>query len=378
MVARILLSQTFMTRDLATLRNEVVRINHQLLQVLNERAEIVSEITQVKLKEGIPTYVPEREQQMLEDLLSRNRGPFSDEAVCRLFKEIFKASVDMMENQTRRQLRISRANKGEDAVIRVAGHPIGGAPVVIAGPCAVENEAQMEKVARGLSQRGVSFLRGGAFKPRSSPYSFQGLGEPGLKILRGVADRYNMVTVTEVMDTRNVELVAQYADVLQVGARNMYNYDLLREVGRCGKPVLLKRGLSATIEEFLWAAEYIAVEGNEQVILCERGIRTFERETRNTLDLSAVALLRQKSFLPVVVDLSHATGRKDILAPLGRAALAVGSNGLMVEVHPTPAVARSDSQQQLDLAGFDDFLQAVGLIESLSPPSSLDLHAARA
>jgi len=375
MVARILLTQTFMTKDLATLRNQVVRINHQLLQVLNERAEIVSEITQVKVKEGIPTYVPEREQQMLEDLLQRNRGPFSDEAVCRLFKEIFKASVDMMENQTRRQLRISRANKGEDAVIRVVGRPVGEAPVVIAGPCAVESEAQMEKVARGLAQRGVSFLRGGAFKPRSSPYSFQGLGEPGLKILRDTADRYNMVTVTEVMDTRNVELVAQYADVLQVGARNMYNYDLLREVGRCGKPVLLKRGLSATIEEFLWAAEYIAVEGNEQVILCERGIRTFERETRNTLDLSAVALLRQKSFLPVVVDLSHATGRKDILAPLGRAALAVGSNGLMVEVHPTPAVARSDSQQQLDLAGFDDFLQAVGLLESLSSP---DLQAARA
>ena len=172
-----------------------------------------------------------------------------------------------------------------------------------------------------------------------------------------------MVTVTEVMDTRAVELVSRHADILQIGARNMHNYDLLREVGRSGKPVLLKRGLASTVDELLGSAEYIALEGNEQVVLCERGIRTFGKDTRNTLDISAIPLLRQKSFLPVVVDVSHAAGRRDILAPLGRAALAAGANGLMVEVHPTPALARSDSQQQLDFDDFARFLIDTGFSE---------------
>jgi 3-deoxy-7-phosphoheptulonate synthase/chorismate mutase len=219
----------------------------------------------------------------------------------------------------------------------------------------------MEEVGRLLSGLGQRFIRGGAFKPRSSPYAFQGLGKHGLEILHATARRHGLVAVTEVMDTRMVEHTARYADILQIGARNMYNYDLLREVGQCKKPVLLKRGLSATIEELLWAAEYIVSGGNEEVILCERGIRTFERQTRNTLDIAAVPLLRQKTFLPVFVDVSHAAGRRDILPALGRAALAAGANGLMVEVHPHPDLARSDSQQQLDFDEFRRFLADLSL-----------------
>ncbi len=374
-MAHTLLRRAIMANDqLDNLRDEIAGINRELLALLNRRAATATEILKLKQREGIPVFVPEREQQMLDELRGLNQGPFSDETVCRLFKEIFKASVDLMEQDNRRQLRISRARQQRDAVIAVRGATIGGAPELVAGPCAVESEEQMERVASFLASRGVRFLRGGAFKPRTSPYSFQGLGEQGLVLLRRAAQRHGLVTVTEVIDTRTVELVARHADILQIGARNMYNYELLREVGRCGKPVLLKRGLSATVEELLWAAEYIALEGNEQVILCERGIRTFERETRNTLDLSAVVLLRRKTFLPVLVDLSHATGRKDILAPLGRAALAAGANGLMVEVHPAPAVARSDGHQQLDLPAFDQFLGEVGV----APAGATGLRSAGA
>jgi 3-deoxy-7-phosphoheptulonate synthase/chorismate mutase len=344
-------------RDLDSLRDEVETINYELLELLNRRAALATEIQRVKSRDGIPTFLPEREQQMLVELVKRNQGPFSDRTISQLFKEIFRSSVALMESQSSRVLKISRAHRSADLEIKVGGFCVGKDPVLVAGPCSVESEEQMETVARFLAAKGVRFLRGGAFKPRSSPYSFQGLGERGLQILQSVARRYGMVSVTEVMDTRSVELVSRYAEILQIGARNMYNYDLLREVGRSHKPVLLKRGLSATIDEFLWSAEYIVSEGNENVILCERGIRTFERQTRNTLDISAVPLLRQKSFLPVVVDVSHAAGRKDILAPLGRAALAAGANGLMVEVHPCPAVARSDSQQQLDLAELTCFLE---------------------
>jgi 3-deoxy-7-phosphoheptulonate synthase / chorismate mutase len=242
----------------------------------------------------------------------------------------------------------------------VGGQTVGAGPILIAGPCSVESPEQMERVARRLAALGVKFLRGGAFKPRSSPYSFQGLGVRGLEILRDVARRHGLVTVTEVVDTRAVETVIRHADVVQIGARNMHNYELLREVGRARVPVLLKRGLAATISEFLGSAEYVASEGNERVILCERGIRTFENQTRNTLDIAAVPLLRQQSYLPVIVDVSHAAGRTDILAPLACAALAAGANGLMVEVHPTPSVARSDPEQQLDLDQFRRFLGAIG------------------
>lgn len=355
------------TQDLEELRAEVEQINYELLALLSRRAGLVTEIQNVKSQEGIPTFSPDREQHMLHELIKRNQGPFSDRAVTRLFKEIFGASVDLMQNHKEQVLKSSRRQGQGDLRIAFGSAVIGEAPVLIAGPCSVESESQMEQVAATLASRGFRFLRGGAFKPRSSPYSFQGLGEEGLKILQRVARKHDLITVTEVMDTRTVGLVSEYADILQIGSRNMYNYDLLREVGRCRRPVLLKRGLSATIEEFLWSAEYILSEGNEQVILCERGIRTYEKETRNTLDISAVPLLREKSVLPVLVDVSHAAGRKDILAPLGRAALAAGASGLMLEVHPCPPLARSDSEQQLDFEEFEQFVSACRLIPGEAP-----------
>lgn len=357
--------------DLQALRAEIETINFTLLDLLCRRAELVTQIQQIKTRDQIPTFLPEREQQMLTELVRRNRGPFSDETVVALFKEIFRASVELMESRKEQVLKTSRAHRRADLHLRVRDAVVGEAPVLVAGPCAVESEEQMEQVASCLTSLGVRFLRGGAFKPRSSPYSFQGLGQRGLEILEATARRHGLVTVSEVMDTRAVELVARHTDILQIGSRNMYHYELLREVGRTRKPVLLKRGLSATIEELLWSAEYIVSEGNENVILCERGIRTYERQTRNTLDLSAVALLRKQSFLPVLVDVSHSAGRRDIVGPLGRAALAAGANGLMVEVHPCPAVARSDSEQQLDLDAFRAFAQEVGLAR---PRPQLHLH----
>jgi 3-deoxy-7-phosphoheptulonate synthase/chorismate mutase len=244
--------------------------------------------------------------------------------------------------------------------VTVRGHSIGGAtPLFIAGPCSVESARQVDEVARGLRARGVRFFRGGAFKPRTSPYAFQGLGLDGLRLLRDACRRHDLVSVSEATSPENVELVAEYVDVLQIGARNMYNYELLRAAGRSGRPVLLKRGLSATIDEWLSAAEYIALTGNHQIVLCERGVRTFARETRGTLDLSAVPLVKLESRLPVIVDVSHAAGRRDLLAPLAAAALAVGADGVMLEVHPDPDRALSDAEQQISLDGFDDLTNDV-------------------
>jgi 3-deoxy-7-phosphoheptulonate synthase len=228
------------------------------------------------------------------------------------------------------------------------GHP----PVVIAGPCSVESEAQMLAAARLVKAAGAHMLRGGAFKPRTGPHSFQGLGVQGLKFLRQAGDAAELPVITEVMRIEQLETICRYADVLQIGARNMQNFDLLKEVGRLAHPVLLKRGMSATIEEFLAAAEYILAEGNPRVILCERGIRTFERATRNTLDLSVVPLIRELSHLPIIVDPSHATGKRSLVAPMAKAALVVGAHGIMVEVHPDPEKALCDGAQSLDGADF--------------------------
>ncbi|MBI5489732.1 MAG: bifunctional 3-deoxy-7-phosphoheptulonate synthase/chorismate mutase [Deltaproteobacteria bacterium] len=346
---------------LEELREELQRINLDLLELLSRRARVVEQARAVKERDGIPAHVPEREQAMLDALVAANRGPFPDETVRRLFKEIFHASLALLESGRRQTLKVSRASGGSARTVRIGGVTIGGEPVVIAGPCAVEDEAQMDTVGRRLHELGVPLLRGGAFKARSSPYAFQGLGRRGLEILRDTGRRYGLAVVTEVTDTRLVELVAEHADALQIGSRNMHNYELLCEAGRAGKPVLLKRGLAATLEEFLWAAEYVVLQGTEQVVLCERGIRTFETQTRNTLDVSAIALLREQTWLPVIADVSHAAGRKDILPALARAALAAGAQGVMVEVHPCPAVARSDAQQQLDLDEFERLLDATGL-----------------
>lgn len=248
----------------------------------------------------------------------------------------------------------SRKARPEATIINVGDVRIGGDGIVIfAGPCAVESSEQLFETARSVRSGGARILRGGAFKPRSSPYNFQGLGEEGLRLLDMARSETGMPVVTEVMDTRQVELVAQYADILQIGSRNMQNYPLLKEVGLVKKPVLLKRGMMATIEEYLLAAEYILNQGNEQVILCERGIRTFETSTRNTLDLSAVPMLKHLTHLPVIVDPSHGTGLRWMVPPLARAAVAVGADGLIMEVHYQPEKAICDGQQSLSTGEFN-------------------------
>jgi 3-deoxy-7-phosphoheptulonate synthase len=242
--------------------------------------------------------------------------------------------------------------------LAIGGHDV----VVAAGPCAVEGHDMLLSSARHVRNAGAALLRGGAFKPRTSPYAFQGLGEEGLLLLAAVREETGMPIVTEVMDTRQVDRVAQVADLLQVGARNMQNFPLLAELGQCGKPVLLKRGASARISELLLAAEYIMANGNDRVILCERGIRTFETSTRNTLDISAIPVLKRETHLPVIVDPSHAGGRADLVLPLALAAIAAGADGLIVEVHPNPSTALSDADQQLTFAEFTELMHSVELI----------------
>ncbi len=247
----------------------------------------------------------------------------------------------------------SRKEKKDDTVITVGNSSVGGKQLaIIAGPCAVEDRDLFIEAAVKLKKTGVQMLRGGAFKPRTSPYAFQGLAEEGLKILAEAKRITGLPVVTEVMDTRDVELVAGYADVIQIGSRNMQNFVLLKEVGRGDRPVLLKRGLAATIEEWLMAAEYIMAEGNNQIILCERGIRTFETHTRNTLDISAIPAVKHLSHLPIIVDPSHAAGKWGMVAPLAKAAVAAGADGLIIEVHPCPGEALSDGGQSLNMVNF--------------------------
>ena len=253
---------------------------------------------------------------------------------------------------------VSREFKSDDSIIDLGkGVKIGGKKIpVIAGPCAIENIDILRKIAGEVKKAGSMVLRGGAFKPRTSPYSFQGLGEEGLKMLKQVGMEMGMVTVSEVMDTRDVELMTRYVDVLQIGARNMQNFNLLKEVGMTKRPVLLKRGLSSTIKEMLMSAEYILSGGNFNVILCERGIRTFEDSTRNTLDISAVPVVKQLSHLPMIVDPSHAAGKWGLVGPLSKAAIAVGADGLIIEVHTSPEDAMSDGAQSLIPANFTSLM----------------------
>lgn len=257
----------------------------------------------------------------------------------------------------------SRDFKSEPTTIQVGEAVFGGEEaVLIAGPCAIEDEEQLVSTAHQIKAVGGRIIRGGAFKPRTSPYSFQGLKTEGLKLIQEVAKATGLAVVTEVVSPHEVELVAQYVQMLQIGARNMQNFALLQEVGRAKLPVLLKRGLAATIEEWLMAAEYIMKEGNYQVVLCERGIRTFETATRNTMDVSAIALVKEWSHLPVIADPSHAAGRRDLVLPLARAALAAGADGIMVEVHPHPERALSDGPQSLDFAQFHNLVQEIAPI----------------
>lgn len=283
-----------------------------------------------------------------------NQGPVEDAQFLSLpgVKEALRV--------TRPYKLVSRETHPQSTIIRLGNITIGGGePVIMAGPCSIENKKQALMIAKIVKKSGAQVYRGGAYKPRTSPYSFQGLGEEGLKILAEVKAETGLPTVTEATDHDNIELVEKYADIIQIGARNMQNYSLLKKAGQCRKPILLKRGFAATIEELLMSAEYIMSEGNNMVILCERGIRTFSDATRNTLDLSAIPSIKEVSHLPVVVDPSHAAGKREFVAPLARGAMAVGADGLIVEVHSDPPHSISDGRQSLYPEQFDKLMQQI-------------------
>jgi len=266
----------------------------------------------------------------------------------------------------------SREFQPANTVIRFGGVTVGGGELVVfAGPCAVESAEQVMATARAVKAAGAQVLRGGAFKPRTSPYSFRGLGEDGLKMLAEARAETGMPVITEVMDTRDVELVSRYADVLQIGTRNMQNFTLVEEVGKAGKPVMLKRGLSATYEDWLLAGEYIMATGNRQLMLCERGIRTFEHYTRNTLDLTAIPVIKRLSHLPVVADPSHATGKWYLVTPMAVAAAAVGADALIVEVHPNPDTALSDGAQSLTFQNFEKLMRQVKAVRKAAEQAAV-------
>lgn len=348
---------------LLDLRREIDLLNEQLLRLIQKRGELVLEIAKLKRAQGLQGYDPKREEEMLRNLSNMAGGPFQPGEVRDVFKTIFRTSLEIQDREQRKSLRVHRRDLAPEG-IRVGNVVLGaGEPVLFLGPCSVETAEQIDTIADFVAQLPAQkIFRAGAFKIRTNPYAFQGLREKGLRLLRETADRHGLPVVTEVLDTATVDLVAAHADMLQIGARNMFNTELLKAVGRAGKPVLLKRSFMATIEEFLLAAEYVLSNGNDAVVLCERGIRTFERATRNTLDISAIPLLKQETSLPVIVDLSHALGRKDIMPACARAALAAGADGLMIEIHNRPDQALSDGYQQLDLAELSSLLEGLGLM----------------
>lgn len=342
------------------LRQQLDRLNLDILKLISERAEIVQEIGEIKSKQSTRRFDPVRERDMLNYIKKHNEGPISDAMIEHIFKEIFKMGLGIQEDDKKKALLVSRERKETDTIVDIKGVPFGdGDARFIFGPCAVESYDQVANVAKSIQEKGLKLLRGGAYKPRTSPYDFQGLGVEGLEILKRVADEYDLAVISEIVSPADVEEALDYIDVIQIGARNMQNFELLKTVGETNKPVILKRGMSATLSEFIHAAEYIISRGNGDIILCERGIRTYETATRNTLDISAVPVLKQETHLPVLVDVTHSTGRRDLLLPTAKAALAIGADGVMAEVHPDPAVALSDSQQQMDLDMFDDFYEEI-------------------
>ena len=342
--------------NLASLRGTINQVDEELLQLVIKRWELVKELQQ---NYGIST---DSLFTKMIDLAKKDKDDQMTETIDQLLREFTHSNINVENKAVKQQraLLYSREYQKEDTIVTVNGERIGdGNPHFIIGPCAVESEQQVREVAEVMAQKGVKLLRGGAYKPRTSPYDFQGLRIEGLEILSRVAREQNMAVITEIMSVNQIERALPLVDVIQVGARNMQNFSLLKELGRLDKPILLKRGLAATIEEFKFAAEYILSEGNKKVILCERGIRTYETATRNTLDISAVPILKQETHLPVIVDVTHSTGRKDLLIPTAKAALAVGADGIMAEVHPDPAIALSDSKQQMNLSEFEEFHQKI-------------------
>ncbi|WP_017549161.1 bifunctional 3-deoxy-7-phosphoheptulonate synthase/chorismate mutase [Salinicoccus carnicancri] len=325
--------------------DELFEIDLELLKLLDDR-----------IQKGAVARDDVDEAAYIKKLTSYYDGAITEEFVAKLAQLLFNEAGKEREHDTERRMLYSRESKRSDTIVEVNGREIGGAETVnIFGPCAVESYRLTAEVAAMLKEKGFGIIRGGAYKPRTSPYDFQGLGEEGLGILSRIRKEYGLAVISEITAPVHVELARPHLDIFQIGARNMHNFELLKAVGRSQTPVLLKRGLSATVEEFLYAAEYILAEGNPRVILCERGIRTYEKSTRNTLDISAVPLLKQATHLPVMVDVTHSTGRKEIMAECAKAALASGADGIMAEVHPDPDVALSDSKQQMSFAEFDDF-----------------------
>ena len=279
------------------------------------------------------------------------------------FKEQLKAIkiVETIEDIRAQFKFVSREFKKADTVIKIKNKEIGGSKsVVVAGPCSIENREMIMEIAEFIKESGSEFLRGGAFKPRTSPYDFQGLGEDGLKYMREASNKNGLVMITEVMDTREIELVGKYTDIFQVGARNMQNFSLLKELGKTNKPVLLKRGMSATVKDLLMAAEYIIAFGNKEIILCERGIRTFETSTRNTVDINAIALLKELTHLPILIDASHGTGKSSLVEPVTLGCILAGADGAMIEIHKNPSEAYSDGEQSLN---FEEFKKLVKKVE---------------
>ena len=353
------------------LRAQVDVINLQILELLNKRAVLASDIGKIQQQAGTTFYDPQRESQMLTALEQNNKGPFSNETVKALFKEIFRASLALEEKESKAKILVQRKSADERTIVTLPDGvtKIGdGGFAIVSGPCAVESYEEMDETAAVLAKRGVKVLRGMVFKPRTSPYDYQGMGEPGLKIARQVANKYGMFITSEIMDASQISMMSDYVDIFWVGARNMQNSFLLKAMGQVRQPVFLKRGLSATLEEFLYAAEYIVSSGNPNVILIERGIRTFEKATRNTLDIGGVAVMKLESHLPIIVDISHSAGRRDIAVPLARVAKASGADGLMVEVHPNPPVAMSDAKQQLYFHQFNQVMDAVEQLNVTSEP----------
>lgn len=340
--------------EMNNLRGQIDDINFKILELLNQRARIASDIGKVQLQLGTRFYDPQREAAMLQALEQANNGPFSNDTIKALFKEVFRATLALEEKEAKAKILVQRKSDDEKTIIRLSDDfAIGnGNFAVISGPCAVESYAQMDETAAAMAERGIRILRGMGFKPRTSPYDFQGMGEEGLKIARQIADKYNMFVTSEIMDQSQIPMMSDYVDIFWVGARNMQNSFLLKAMGSVRQPVILKRHFAATLEEFLYAAEYIAAAGNPNVILMERGIRTFEKWTRNTLDISAVPLLKMESHLPIILDASHSGGRRDLVIPLAKIIKASGADGLMFEAHPNPPVAMSDAKQQLNLPDF--------------------------
>src|SRR5918995_673895 len=348
--------------EIESLRQRIDELDEALVRLLSARAECALAVGRAKQALGLEIYQPSREADVLAHVQRINPGPLDDGAIRRLFERVIDGVQEVLRITEPYKL-ASRTFKPENTIITVGDVRIGGDEVIVmAGPCSAETDEQVESTAAAVKKAGAKVLRGGAFKPRSSPYSFQGLGEEGLRMLRAAADRHNMKLITEIMDISQLELIEKYAHILQVGARNMQNFTLLRELGRSRRPVMLKRGISATIEEWLLSAEYILSGGNTNVILCERGIRTFESATRNTLDISAIPVVKQLSHLPVFVDPSHGTGRRDKVGAMARAAVAAGADGLIIEVHSDPDHALSDGAQSMFPGQFDRLMAELRII----------------